>query len=123
MKRRTRTLLLLLHAVAITFGALLQPSVSNAAAPLHESQVQGFHRTKVGVFEVTALLDGTSTFSPQWLKADPAIVQSLAGKHFEQPDKMSGTVSAFLINTGQKLVLVDTGAGGFWGNPAFGHLS
>jgi glyoxylase-like metal-dependent hydrolase (beta-lactamase superfamily II) len=32
-------------------------------------------------------------------------------------------VAAFLVNTGKQLILVDTGAGGFWGGKAFGHLA
>jgi glyoxylase-like metal-dependent hydrolase (beta-lactamase superfamily II) len=113
---------LTLSAVALVLGSVPVDTVSYAAAPLRESQAPGFYRTKVGAFEVTALLDATSTFDPHWLRTDSATVQPLAARHLQRPEEMTGTVSAFLINTGSKLILVDTGAGGFWGGPAFGHL-
>ena len=102
---------------------LLECMASYAAAPFHETQVPGFYRTKVGAFEVTALLDGTSTFEAQWLKAEPNTLQPLAAKQFQPADKLAGTVAAFLVNTGKQVILVDTGTGGFWGGKAMGHLA
>ena len=109
--------------LGIVFVMLFAGVASYAAAPFHETQVPGFHRTMVGAFEVTALLDGTSIFEPQWLKAEPATLQPLAAKHLQPADKLAGTVSAFLVNTGKQLILVDTGTGGFWGGKAMGHLA
>jgi len=114
---------LALSVAALGLGALVADTASHAAALQHEAQVQGYYRTKVGAFEITALLDGTSTFDAHWLKAETAALQPLATKHFQQADKLVGTVSACLVNTGKELILVDTGAGGFWGGPAFGHLA
>ena len=96
---------------------------ARAAAPFRDTQVPGFYRTKLGAFEVTALLDGTSTFDAHWLKADPATLQPIAAKQFQPAEKIAGTVSAFLVNTGRQLILVDTGSGGFWGGNALGHLA
>ena len=112
-----------LSTIALVIGALVASVASHAAAPFHDVQVPGFYRTKVGALEVTTILDGTSTFDAQWLKAEPAALQPLTAKQFQQSDKIAGTVAAFLINTGKQLILVDTGAGGFWGGPALGHLS
>jgi glyoxylase-like metal-dependent hydrolase (beta-lactamase superfamily II) len=112
-----------LSAVVLGIGTLVASIASHAAAPFHGVQVPGFYRTKVGAFEVTTILDGTSTFDAQWLKAEPSALQPLTAKQFQQSDKIAGTVAAFLINTGKQLLLVDTGAGGFWGGPALGHLS
>jgi len=120
--RSLGVLSLVLTAAALGFG-MLAGAASYAAAPFHETQVPGFYRTKVGAFEVTALLDATSTFDLHWLKAEPATLQPLAAKQFQPADKIAGTVSAFLINTGRQLILVDTGAGGFWGGEAFGYLT
>ena len=108
---------------ALGIGLLFAAVASQAAAPFHETQVPGFYRTKVGAFEVTALLDGTTIFDPHWLKAEPATLQPLAAKQFQPADKLAGTVAAFLVNTGKQLILVDTGAGGFWGGKAMGHLT
>jgi glyoxylase-like metal-dependent hydrolase (beta-lactamase superfamily II) len=43
-------------------------------------------------------------------------------KQFVQIDEIDGAVSGFVVNTGSKLILVDTGTGGFWGGNALGHL-
>jgi predicted ester cyclase len=40
-----------------------------ASRPRSLLPILRFYRVKVGTFEVTALLDGTSTFDPHWLKA------------------------------------------------------
>ena len=113
----------LLGIFALGLGMLFAAVAGYAAAPFHETQVPGFYRTKVGAFEVTALLDGTSTFDAHWLKAEPATLQPLAAKQFQPADKLTGTVAAFLVNTGKQLILVDTGAGGFWGGKALGHVA
>ena len=114
---------LVLSAAALGLGPLVADTASYAAAPFQKTQVQGFYRTKVGAFEVTALLDGTSTFDAHMLKAQPADLLPLAAKQFQAADKIAGTVSAFLINTGKHLILVDAGTGGFWGGRALGHLT
>ena len=123
MKNRSLGVLSMVLAAAALGLGMLAGAASYAAAPFHETQVPGFYRTKVGAFEVTALLDATSTFDSRWLKAEPAALQPLAAKQFQPADKIAGTVSAFLINTGSRLILVDTGAGGFWGGEAFGYLT
>jgi len=123
MRKSLGIVSLALAAALIGIGMVLPDSVSHARAPFHETQVQGFYRVKLGAFEVTVLLDGTSTFDSRWLKAEQAMVGPLAAKQFQPADKIAGTVSAFLINTGKQLILVDTGTGGFWGGSTFGHLS
>jgi hypothetical protein len=120
---KNKLLLSMLSAAALSVGVLFTDAASYAAAPFHETQVPGFHRTKVGAFEVTSLLDGTTTFEAQWLKAEPATLQPLAAKHLQPADKLAGTVAAFLVNTGKQLILVDTGTGGFWGGKGMGHLT
>jgi glyoxylase-like metal-dependent hydrolase (beta-lactamase superfamily II) len=117
------TMSVVLFAAGIGLGMFTVGEASYAAAPLRESQVPGFHRTRVGSFEVTALLDGTSPFGPHWIKADSATLKTLTARQFQSVDSISGSVAAFLINTGQQLILVDTGSGGFWGGKALGHLT
>lgn len=123
MKRTLNSCPAMIVAAALGFGTVAGGTTAHAAAPLQQKQVAGFYRTTVGAFEVTALLDATSTFDIHWLKAQPAEIQSLAAKQFQGSEKLTGTVAAFLINTGKQLVLIDTGSGGFWGGPAFGHLT
>ena len=123
MKAKSLDRLSLLSMAVFSFVLVIAALASHAAAPFHETQAPGFHRTKVGAFEVTTLLDGTTTFEAQWLKAEPATLQPLAAKHFQPADKLAGTVAAFLVNTGKQVILVDTGTGGFWGGKAMGHLT
>ena len=122
-KKALNTLPAVLLAAVLGFGTIVASSTSQAAAPFQQKQVAGFYRTTVGAFEVTALLDGTSTFDVHWLRAQPTEIQPLAAKQFQENGKLAGTVAAFLINTGKQLILVDTGSGGFWGGPALGHLT
>ena len=87
-----------------------------------KTQPPGFYRMMLGDFEVTALLDGTIELHPKQLLTNTteADVGRLLARSFE-PDAIPTSVSAYLINTGSKLVLVDAGTGGLFG-PTLGHL-
>jgi glyoxylase-like metal-dependent hydrolase (beta-lactamase superfamily II) len=39
------------------------------------------------------------------------------------PHMMDGTDTGYLVNTGKQLILVDAGAGTWYGGGAFGHLA
>ena len=110
-------------AIIIVVAAILvAASPAQAAAPFQKKQSDGFYRLKLGDFEVTALLDGTSVFDAKFLKADAADLQPVLSKQFVRLDELDGAVSGFVVNTGSKLILIDTGTGGFWGGSALGHL-
>lgn len=92
-----------------------------AAAPMVKTQAPGFYRTMVGDFEVTVLSDGTVDLPmDKLLNEKPAKLQGALSKHFLK-GTVETSVNTFLINTGSKLVLVDTGAGGLFG-PTLGKL-
>ncbi|WP_338760731.1 MBL fold metallo-hydrolase [Massilia sp. METH4] len=92
-----------------------------AAAPMVKTQAPGFYRTMVGDFEVTVLSDGTVDLPmDKLLNEKPARLQGALAKHFLKAP-VETSVNTFLINTGSKLVLVDTGAGGLFG-PTLGKL-
>jgi glyoxylase-like metal-dependent hydrolase (beta-lactamase superfamily II) len=92
-----------------------------AAAPMAKTQAPGFYRTMVGDFEVTVLSDGTVDLPmDKLLNEKPAKLQGALAKHFLKAP-VETSVNTFLINTGSKLVLVDTGAGGLFG-PTLGKL-
>jgi glyoxylase-like metal-dependent hydrolase (beta-lactamase superfamily II) len=77
----------------------------------------------VGDYEVTAHYDGGGTISSELLHGNPKLIQSLLARSFQNdPKHVSATVQGFLVNTGSKLVLVDTGAGGHWGPATLGKL-
>nr|WP_259460874.1 MBL fold metallo-hydrolase [Paraburkholderia sp. BL23I1N1] len=88
-----------------------------AAAPQVKTQGPGFYRIMLGGFEVTALLDGTHPFPIDTVmegvpKAE--IARDLEHDFLQAP--VQGSINAFLINTGSKLILVDTGAGVLYGD-------
>jgi glyoxylase-like metal-dependent hydrolase (beta-lactamase superfamily II) len=93
-----------------------------AAAPMVKTPAPGFFRMMLGDVEVTALNDGTVDLPVDKLLANttPAAVQdALAQSHLHTP--LATSVNAYLINTGSKLVLVDTGAAALFG-PTLGRL-
>ena len=94
-----------------------------AAAPQHHDQQPGFYRVKVGELEVTALFDGTGVFDPHWLNGTKATMDGIAKAELEDPHMLDVVDSAFLVNTGNQLILIDAGAGAWWGGGALGRLA
>ena len=75
----------------------------------------------LGDFEVTALSDGTVDLPvDKLLQTKPEKVQKALKDNFLTVP-LETSVNAYLINTGSKLVLVDTGAGALFG-PTLGKL-
>lgn len=112
-----------LHARIATFaillvagfmmGSVFQPAY--AATSMLKTTAPGWYRMQLGGFEVTALSDGTRVMPVQkLLREAPAETQrALAAAFLPQPYEMN--FNAFLIDTGHKLILIDTGAGDFLG--------
>ena len=95
---------------------------AQAAAPIVKTQAPGYYRQMVGDIEVTALSDGTAMLPVKDLlvNASPEeITHALARAYLASPVETS--INAFLVNTGTKLVLIDTGTGGAMG-PTSGKL-
>ena len=95
---------------------------ANAVASMVETEVPGLYRTMIGDFEVTALSDGTVVLPVDKLLTNttPGKVDAALGKSFLQAS-VETSVNRYLINTGDKLVLVDTGGAGLFG-PTRGSL-
>jgi glyoxylase-like metal-dependent hydrolase (beta-lactamase superfamily II) len=100
---------------------MLTAGTAMAAAPLAGYQAPGYYRTTLGDYEVTVLSDGTA----------PREVANIMTPHQEVADAVQAahedaqvelSINTFLINTGNKLVLVDTGAGELFGPKSGGHL-
>jgi len=106
----------------LTLLLLSSHTVVRAEAPMVKEQVPGFYRIMLGQFEITALNDGLNAIDANILhNATEARIKELLDRQFVPTPKMPTSVNAFLINTGSKLVLIDTGAAKS-GNPAVGHL-
>jgi glyoxylase-like metal-dependent hydrolase (beta-lactamase superfamily II) len=106
-------------ALAVT---LLASAAAEAAAPQQKTQAPGYYRMMLGEIEITALSDGIfqmdtlkllTNITPKQLDA------ALARSYLKNP--VDTSVNGFLVNTGSKLVLIDTGAGTLFG-PALGSL-
>ncbi|MDE2427586.1 MAG: MBL fold metallo-hydrolase [Burkholderiales bacterium] len=93
-----------------------------AAAPMAKFSAPGFYRTMVGDFEVTVLSDGTVALPVDKLLTNttPEKIEKALHKYYLH-SPVATSVNGFLINTGNKLVLIDTGAGKFFG-PTLGRL-
>ena len=121
LKRHSIQLRFTLGVVAAALP-LFAVAPASAAAPVVKAQAPGFYRTMLGDFEVTTVFDGTLMLDTGQLltNAKPGQVDALLGKQFLK-SPVETSVDTFLINTGSKLVLVDTGAGSLFG-PALGKL-
>lgn len=111
-------------AVSLTLTSTIAVvTPAQAAAPMQHKQVPGFYRTMIGDYELTALYDGGGSIDSNLLHGDPTLIQSLLARSFQNdPKNVSATVQGYLVNTGSKLVLIDTGAGGHWGPSTLGKL-
>ena len=104
-------------------SSVVGPNPALAAAPQHHDQVPGFYRMKVGDLEVTALFDGTGVFDPHWLNGTKATMDGVVKGLHEDSHMLDVVDSSFLVNTGNQLILVDAGAGTWWGGGALGRLA
>src|SRR5689334_12479429 len=116
----TRLAAVLLAAMA---GLVAGPNAALDAAPQHRDQVPGFYRLKVGDLEVTVLYDGTGVFDPHWLNGTKATMDGVVKALREDPHTLDVIDMGFLVNTGMQLILVDAGAGTWWGGGALGRLA
>jgi glyoxylase-like metal-dependent hydrolase (beta-lactamase superfamily II) len=134
----TASRLNLLAASLLTamISVLVQAGPACAAAAQVHAQAPGFYRMILGDFEITALLDGTHPFP-----AAEVLTKSKDGasggrsnlfEHYAEEASAllaasdltaptEGSINAFLVNTGSKLILIDSGAGTLYG-ACCGHL-
>src|SRR5437870_10542705 len=98
------------------------PNAALTQAPQDHDQVPGFYRQKVGDLEVTALFDGHGVFDLHWLNGTKATMDAVVEALHEDPRLLDVSDEGFLVNTGKQLILVDVGAGTWWGGGALGRL-
>ena len=94
-------------------GATALASVAEAAQPFATTQAPGYFRYRVGDIQVTAINDGTAQRMSEGLipNAPPGALQQQLADLFLPTDKLTITFTTLVVNTGSKLVLIDTGNG------------
>jgi len=94
--------------------SLLSPQPAEAQQLTAESKLDklqaGFYRMKIGTIEVIALSDGTAGFEVLEMLSKPKEAEKLLAKAYVK-SPVDASVNAFLIQLGQRQILVDTGSG------------
>jgi len=108
----TRRAVLASPALA-ALGAHTDPA--QAAAPAAGKPTPGIYRYRIGTFELTALYDGIwyRPITDKFIRNAPfAEVESALAEAFMPADKLATPFTTLIVNTGRKVVLIDTGTGG-----------
>jgi glyoxylase-like metal-dependent hydrolase (beta-lactamase superfamily II) len=109
------------RALAMLIGGTIVLNAAHAAAPQIKTQAPGYYRMMLGDFEVTVLNDGTLSLPASVMTNTTEAETARALARNFQKSPFDASVNAFLVNTGTKLVLIDTGCGGLLG-PTAGNL-
>ncbi len=107
-----RSMLTAAAGATVLAGGL--PPIAQAGAPPAGKQAPGVYRYKVGTHEVTVLTDGARSFplTENYVTNAPiADVRKALEAAYLPPDRMIHHYAPVLVNTGPKLVLIDTGSG------------
>jgi glyoxylase-like metal-dependent hydrolase (beta-lactamase superfamily II) len=107
-------------AASAAIATPLMPTKVSAAAPLAGGQAPGFYRRKVGNAEVTALLDGYLDIAHNlWVGIEEADVkQAIADSFLPDNGNIRIGITSYLVNTGDRLILVDSGSAELFGPTA-----
>jgi glyoxylase-like metal-dependent hydrolase (beta-lactamase superfamily II) len=92
-------------------GTALLPVLPSAAKEAPAGmQAPGIYRLKIGAIEVTVLNDGSGALPTKYFSGDAEGAAKLLNNAFVASKEMAPTTfNEWLINTGDKLILVDTG--------------
>jgi len=106
---------LLAGTTAVGFTGLTADRSAFAKAPMTRVQAPAFYRFELGAFELTVLSDGPLHFGPPQGgvfedTSKDEMMRVLTENHLPTHD-VTLDQNALLINTGDKLVLIDTGLG------------
>jgi glyoxylase-like metal-dependent hydrolase (beta-lactamase superfamily II) len=88
---------------------------AGAATPPAGAATPGIYRYKIGTFELTALYDGIwyRPITDKFIRNAPfADVEHALDQAFMPHDKLTTPFTTLIVNTGKKLILIDTGTGG-----------
>ena len=99
---------------ATTLMPLTMAAPARAAAPLADKQAASFYRYNLGTYQITVVSDGV-TVVPRpdnyVVNASKDEVSKVFVENYLPPDKAAHSFNPIVINTGSKLIVVDTGLG------------
>ncbi len=104
-----------LLASGLAAGAAAFSLPADAAAPLAKRQGPGAYRYRLGDYQLTALYDGIwyLPMDDKFMRnASAAQVDRALAAAFLAPRVLPVSFTALLVNTGSKLILIDTGTAG-----------
>src|SRR5690348_4776226 len=88
---------------------------ARAEAPVQNAATPGIYRYKIGSYEITALYDGIwyRPINDEFIRNAPfSQVEQALDAAFMPHDKLATPFTTLIVNTGKRLVLLDTGTGG-----------
>ena len=108
-----RRMLLRAGSAAAAAAALAPTTPGLAHAPQAGKRAQpSFYRFKLGTIEITVVSDGTLAFPAETLWGDRAEdARGLLTSTFQPSSPVGLQINTILVNTGDKLVLIDAGCG------------
>lgn len=101
-------------AAGLSAGAVGGSAPAQASAPKAGAQAPGFYRYKVGDNELTVVTDGANTFPlPDnfVVNVSKQDVSAALAAAYRDNDKLTVPYSPLVVNTGSKLIVIDTGQG------------
>ncbi len=115
-KNPMKTFTPLFLALALSTVVLNSQAAEPTTIPT-QKQVAGYYHHQIGNTQITALLDGTNYLNPALFKGlSDSEKTGILKKYAAINDKgIQTSVNAFLINTGNQLLMVDSGAASCFG--------
>src|SRR5271155_4889005 len=93
-------------------AAVIAPTAPASAPQTGKPAQAGFYRFKLGAIEITVVSDGTLAFPAETLWGDRAEdARGLLTSTFQASSPVGLQINTILVNTGDKLVLIDAGCG------------
>lgn len=107
----------ILLALTVATVTLSTTQAAEPQQPQAQKQVAGYYHHQFGKTKITALLDGSIYLNPSMFKglSDEQKNEILNKYYVDQSKGVQTSVNAFLINTDNQLIMIDSGAASCFG--------